>query len=119
MLLAQGLGLQDQLGGGAGTGVGPMVGRRPRPPVRVVAESEQVVDGAHGEAEALGQGLRRQPALAALQHRLSNGEGDGAWHSEGSTRTATATLLANGLNLPRNSLVQNLMANSCAKRYGR
>jgi hypothetical protein len=56
VFLAEGLGLEDERGGGLRAGGRPVVGRRGDLAAGVAFQAEQVVDGAQGEVKALGQG---------------------------------------------------------------
>jgi hypothetical protein len=119
MLLAQGLGLQDDRGGGVRAGRRVVVDGRLRLAVVVAPQAEQVINGPPWQTEALRQGRGRQPPLVAAKHRLTDRQRNGAWHGRRLPERKNQPLAPIGHNLPRDSLVQNPVAKFRAKRYGR
>jgi hypothetical protein len=80
VLVAQRGGLGAQSLRGLGTAGRSVIGRRDGLSTVVASLAEKVVDGAERQLEALGQGRRGQPALAAAEDRLTDRQRDGTWH---------------------------------------
>jgi hypothetical protein len=80
VFLAEGLRLQDERLGGTGASGRPVIGRRGRLSAVILAEAEQVVDGAEWEAEALRQSARGQPTLMGSEKGLADGDRDSTRH---------------------------------------
>jgi hypothetical protein len=91
VLLAEGLGLQEERRGGLRAGGRPVIGRRGNLPAVVASQAEQVVDCPQGESKALGQGLGGQPALAATKDGLTDRRRNGAWHDKSLPKNAGQT----------------------------
>jgi len=82
VLLAQGLGLQDEGGLGVGTRGGSVIARRHRLAGGVGPALQQVVDGTQREVAAPGQDVGGQAGLVPIEDRLANRQGNGAWHGK-------------------------------------
>ncbi len=72
VFLAQGLGLEEERGGGLRPGGRAVIGRGGRLAPVVVAQADQVVHGPLRQVETLGQGLGRQPALVSAEYGLTD-----------------------------------------------
>jgi hypothetical protein len=97
VLLAEGLGLQDERRGGVRADGWPVIGRRGDLSAVDASEAEQVVDGPQREVEALGQGLGGEAALAATEYGLTERRCNRAWHGKRLPKNTRETNRAQGL----------------------
>jgi hypothetical protein len=72
VLLAQGLGLQDECCRSMRADTWTVIGRRGCLAALVAGQAKQVINGSHWQMETLSQGLGGESALVAAEQRLTD-----------------------------------------------